>query len=72
MESELRLLAAIMFTDIVGYTSLMQSDEKNAISIREKHRKVLEEKIQKETDKFIKEIDNIIDPFPEPGFHTLC
>ena len=47
MESQLRLLAAIMFTDIVGYTSLMQSDEKNAISIREKHRRVLEQKIQR-------------------------
>ncbi len=36
-----------MFTDIVGYTALMQSNEKNAISIREKHRKVLENTIQK-------------------------
>jgi adenylate cyclase len=46
LETELRLLASIMFTDIVGYTSLMQQDEKQAIIIREKHRRVLEEKIQ--------------------------
>lgn len=37
-----RMLSAIMFTDIEGYTSLMQTDEKNAIEIREKHRSVLE------------------------------
>jgi adenylate cyclase len=37
-----RRLAAIMFTDIVGYTALMQKDEAIAISIRAKHRKVFE------------------------------
>lgn len=37
-----RMLSAIMFTDIEGYTALMQTDEKNAIEIREKHRSVLE------------------------------
>jgi class 3 adenylate cyclase/TolB-like protein len=35
-----RLLAAIMFTDIVGYTSLMQSDESKGIAYRERHREV--------------------------------
>ncbi|WP_299550424.1 adenylate/guanylate cyclase domain-containing protein [Seonamhaeicola sp.] len=37
-----RQLAAIMFTDIEGYTSLMQKDEKQAISIRERHRRAFE------------------------------
>lgn len=36
------MLAAIMFTDIVGYTSMMQEDEFNAITLRDRHRKVLE------------------------------
>jgi adenylate cyclase len=37
-----RRLAAVMFTDIVGYTALMQSDEAAANAIRERHRAVFE------------------------------
>lgn len=37
-----RQLAAIMFTDIEGYTSLMQCDEKEAVSVRERHRNTFE------------------------------
>jgi len=37
-----RRLAAIMFTDIVGYTSLMQKDESLALNTIERHRFVLE------------------------------
>lgn len=33
-----RQLAAIMFTDIEGYTSMMQNNEKEAVSMRERHR----------------------------------
>ena len=35
-----RQLAAIMFTDIEGYTALMQQDEKKALAMRERHRDV--------------------------------
>ncbi|MDH3652259.1 MAG: tetratricopeptide repeat protein, partial [Saprospiraceae bacterium] len=35
-----RQLVAIMFTDIEGYTALMQKDEKKAMQTREKHRDV--------------------------------
>ena len=40
---KIRILAAIMFADLVGYTSLMQEDEENAKNIRDRHRKVLED-----------------------------
>ena len=35
-----RQLAAIMFTDIQGYTALMQQNEKKAIQARDKHRQI--------------------------------
>ncbi len=38
-----RLLAAVMFTDIVGYTAMMQEDEDNANKQKERHRQVLHE-----------------------------
>lgn len=37
-----RQLAAIMFTDIKGYTALMQDDEKQAVNLRERHREIFE------------------------------
>ena len=40
--SQTRQLAAILFTDIVGYSALMQQDEQRAISLVRHHRTVLE------------------------------
>lgn len=37
------MLAAIMFTDMVGYTALMQEDEQRAKFLRDHHRKVMED-----------------------------
>jgi hypothetical protein len=45
MQNKIRQLAAIMFTDMVGYTALMQVDEKKAKINRDKHRKILEKDI---------------------------
>ncbi len=45
-EKAVRQLAAIMFTDIVGYTALMQGDEEIATSVRERHRKVFDQQHQ--------------------------
>ncbi|MDX1667032.1 MAG: tetratricopeptide repeat protein [Saprospiraceae bacterium] len=43
MKERKRQLAAIVFTDIVGYSALMQSDEQQAIAIRSRHREVFDE-----------------------------
>ncbi|MDB4286221.1 adenylate/guanylate cyclase domain-containing protein, partial [bacterium] len=39
---KVRQLAAIMFTDIVGYTALMEEDEATAAQVRNRHREVFE------------------------------
>jgi len=43
--SSVRKLAAIMFTDMVGYTALMQKNEKQAKQNRDRHRSVLQDLI---------------------------
>ena len=39
----IRMLAAVMFTDMVGYTAMMQEDEDHAKILRDRHRNVLED-----------------------------
>ncbi|MDG6908339.1 MAG: adenylate/guanylate cyclase domain-containing protein, partial [Nitrososphaerota archaeon] len=39
-EGEVRRLAAIMFTDIVGYTSMSQNNESLALDLLDEHRKI--------------------------------
>jgi len=51
--SIVRQLAAIMFTDMVGYTALMQTDEELATKKRERHKKVLENSINKFNGKIL-------------------
>lgn len=46
-QERMRILAAIMFTDMVGYTALMQEDEQKAKLLRDRHRSVLEGAIVK-------------------------
>ena len=43
--TQTRHLAAIMFTDVAGYTAIMQRDEETARSYRDRHRRVLEEAV---------------------------
>jgi len=43
MPEQTRQLAAIMFTDIEGYTALMQQDEKKGIETRKRHREVFDQ-----------------------------
>ena len=41
-----RILAAVMFTDIVGYTAMMQENETRAIALRERHKNVLQQSVR--------------------------
>ena len=57
-------LAAIMFTDIVGYTALMGRDEATAMKLLEQNRKLHEPAIQNHQGKLLKEIgDGILASF---------
>ncbi|MBP6978482.1 MAG: adenylate/guanylate cyclase domain-containing protein [Bacteroidales bacterium] len=52
----MRRLAAIMFTDIVGYSALMSKDEKIALQILDKNREMQNEVLKRFHGEFIKEI----------------
>lgn len=52
-DNHTRMLSAIMFSDMVGYTRLMQEDEKKAKEARDRFRNVLEENIAKHQGKIL-------------------
>jgi class 3 adenylate cyclase len=43
MEHQNRQLAAILFTDIVGYTAMMQKDEQDALAVTRHYIAVLKQ-----------------------------
>ena len=51
-----RKLTAIMFTDIVGFTSLMRADEKKALNLLYYNRQLLEPLIKKYNGEILKEM----------------
>ena len=63
--SQSRQLAAIMFTDIVGYTALMGTNEQKAFEILKKNREIHQSIIETYNGKLIKELgDGILASFP--------
>ena len=54
--SQSRQLAAIMFTDIVGYTALMGNDEKRAFELLSKNRQIQKPIIEQYNGRWIKEL----------------
>src|SRR5512143_3571499 len=65
--SQSRQLAAIMFTDIVGYTALMGEDEEKAFDLLYKNRQLQKPIIEKFDGRWIKEIgDGVL-----ASFHTV-
>jgi tetratricopeptide (TPR) repeat protein len=53
---ETRKLAAVVFTDIVGYTTLMSKDEQKALQILQKNRDIQKPLVEKFNGEFLKEI----------------
>ena len=43
--TKIRMLAAIMFIDMVGYTALMQENEERAKMLRDRQKQILEDRI---------------------------
>ena len=56
--SQSRQLAAIMFTDIVGYTALMGEDEQKAFELLKKNRNMQRSTVDKYYGKQLKELDD--------------
>src|SRR5215467_3575446 len=68
-----RQLAAIMFTDIVGYTALMGEDEQKAFALLRKNRLLHKPVIEKYGGIWIKEIgDGILSTFATVTNAVLC
>src|SRR5687768_9831449 len=68
-----RQLAAIMFTDIVGYTALMGEDEQKAFDLLRKNRQLHQPVIKQFNGTWIKELgDGILASFSTVTDAVLC
>ena len=68
-----RQLAAIMFTDIVGYTAIMNQDEDRAFKVLEKNRRIHENCIQAFDGRLLKELgDGVLASFKTASEAVLC
>ncbi len=68
-----RQLAAIMFTDLVGYTSLMGEDEERAFDLLQKNRELQRPLLEKHNGRFLKEIgDGILASFSSASDAVYC
>ncbi|MBD0295546.1 MAG: tetratricopeptide repeat protein [Flavisolibacter sp.] len=68
-----RQLAAIMFTDIAGYTALMDEDEQKALQLLEQNRAIQKPLIEQHGGKWIKELgDGVLASFPSTVDAVSC
>ena len=68
-----RQLAAIMFTDIQGYTSLMQKNESKAIAYRARHREVFDSTTRKYNGRILQYYgDGTLSTFPSAIDAVQC
>ncbi len=71
--SQSRQLAAIMFTDIVGYTALMGEDEEKAFELLKKNRSVQRPIIERYNGRWLKEIgDGVLASFSTVSDAVYC
>jgi class 3 adenylate cyclase/TolB-like protein len=71
--SQTRQLAAIMFTDIVGYTKLMGSDEDQALGLLRKNREIHQTQIEKHHGNLVKEMgDGMLAKFASATDAVRC
>src|ERR687890_362609 len=68
-----RQLAAIMFTDIAGYTALMGEDEQKAFNILKRSRAIQHPLIEQYGGRWIKELgDGVLASFPTATDAVFC
>jgi len=73
MPEQSHQLVAIMFTDIVGYTALMDEDEDKAIHLLEKNRSIQKPVIENHNGKLLKEMgDGMLASFPAVSDAVYC
>ncbi len=73
MSGQSRQLAAIMFTDIVGYTALMGDDEQKAFDLLNKNRQLQKPIIEQYGGKWIKELgDGVMASFSTATDAVQC
>ena len=73
MRSNRRKLAAIMFTDIVGYTSMMGTEERKAFDILKRSRRIHSRLIRKYKGRLLKEMgDGILASFESAIDAVIC
>ena len=71
--SQSRQLAAIMFTDIVGYTALMGSDEQKAFQLLKQNRQIQQPLVKEFNGKWIKELgDGVLASFQTVTDAVFC
>jgi class 3 adenylate cyclase len=68
-----RKLAAIMFTDIVGYTSMMAKDEKSALDNLKRNRRLQWRLVKRYNGRWLKEMgDGILASFNSSVDAVMC
>ncbi|MAO89364.1 MAG: guanylate cyclase, partial [Dehalococcoidia bacterium] len=73
MPESTRKLAAIVFTDIVGFTELMGKDEKAAMALLEKQKRLLRPIIENFQGEWLKKIgDGTLSSFPSAVQAVTC